>query len=84
MASNLVAVTVLIATLVSPGSDRHDHAAAERTQAQTPPSEARRPKDSGTLKRAAEGHLQFLYVVYFAIKGCTEASIELARCLVPG
>ena len=79
MASNLVAVSILFATLVSPGSGWQDAPAAERAQAQPPSSETRRPEDLRDVKRAAEGHLEFLYAVYFAVKGCTEASTELAK-----
>jgi len=77
--SNLAAVAALLLPLVGPGSDLHARAAAEHARAQPPSIETRRPEDIEGWKREAEGHLKFLYAVYFAIKGCTEASVELAR-----
>lgn len=38
------------------------------------------PGDSLARRRAAaEGHLKFLYTMYFAVKGCTEAAAEFSQ-----
>lgn len=79
MKRNVAILLAVFATLVGPGSDLHARAAAELAQAQVPSIEARRPEDITKGKRVAEGHLKFLYAVYFAIKGCTEASAQLGK-----
>lgn len=38
------------------------------------------PGDDLAKRRAvAEGHLKFLYTMYFAVKGCTEAAAEFSQ-----
>lgn len=54
--------------------------AAQRLAATTSTPEATRPADDVVKRRTvAEGHLKFLYAMYFAVKGCTEAAHELSK-----
>lgn len=54
---------------------------AEAAHAASPSSpQTARPNSNLVQRRAiAEGHLKFLYAMYFAVKGCTEAARELSK-----
>ena len=43
------------------------------------PATARPGDDLARRRAVAEGHLKFLYTMYFAVKGCTEAAAEFSK-----
>lgn len=64
----------LIAITMAIGSTEPSIAASNAAPAAAHPGD-----DLARRRGVAEGHLKFLYTMYFAVKGCTEAAAEFSK-----
>lgn len=65
---------VLVVAAAGIGNVDTGRAASASSPQMTLPSD-----DMPKQRMVAEGHLKFLYTMYFAVKGCTEAAQELSK-----
>lgn len=72
----LIAALVGIGPGIAPGWGVGEAKAASST---TAPQAGPDGGDPARQKLVAEGHLKFLYAMYFAVKGCTEAAREFSK-----